>query len=244
MKLLKPRFVLFYPVAAWLFFSAHTTERQLHIGIALALVGLAIRLWANSYVGRVKVNVTLRREGDAKIGNLVTSGPYAYVRHPLYFGSLLIGAGFCVIAGNVWLAVVAAVFFLTIYRRKMTEEEGMLLAELGAPYALYQAAVPRWLPTGRRYAVRDNAWGWQGIVASKEWKTVIWVFVLFSAFYMREEIVQEGDFFGPHHRWKHIALIVVTIALMLSDGLIELARRRRKLALQRMPLVQGASHPG
>ena len=230
MKLLKPRFLLLYPVAAWLFLSAHTTEGQLRVGIVLAVLGLAVRLWANAYVGRVKVNRTQQRPGEAKIGRLVTSGPYAYVRHPLYFGSFLIGAGFCTIAGNLWLAAVAFAFFLTIYRQKMAEEEALLQAELGTPYTLYQGAVPRWLPTGRRYAVRDNEWGWQGILASKEWKTVIWVFVLFSVFYMREEIVQEGNFWRPEDRWKHIGLIAVTIALILSDGLIELTRRRRKLA--------------
>ena len=243
MKLLKPRFLLLYALIPWLFLSAHTTERQLRAGIALALLGLAIRLWANAYVGRVKVNATQGREGEAKIGRLVTSGPYAYVRHPLYLGSFLIGAGFCIIAGNVWLAGVGLVAFLTIYRRKMADEEALMRAELGAPYLLYQGAVPRWLPTGRRYAVRNNAWDWRGILASKEWKTVLWVLALFGVFYLREEIFQETGFFGPEERWKHIGLIVVTLGLMLSDGLIELARRRRKLLMQKgnvTPSISGA----
>ena len=223
MKLLKPRFVLFYPVVVWLFLSAHTTERQLRLGIVLGLLGLAVRLWANAFVGHVKVNATQKREGEAKIGRLVTGGPYAFVRHPLYFGSFLIGAGFCVIAGNPWLAAVALAFFLTVYRRKMADEERLLQDEIGTPYAVYQAAVPRWLPTGRHYPARDHQWNWQGIVASKEWKTVIWVIVLFNVFYLREEFLQEHEF-----RWKHAGVIAFMLVLMATDGVIELLRRRAR----------------
>lgn len=235
MKLLKPRFVLFYPVAAWLLWSAHTTERQLLIGIVLALLGLGIRFWANAYVGHVKVNFTQRRPGEARIGRLVTAGPYAYVRHPLYLGSFLIGAGFCVIAGNPWLALTALVFFLTIYRQKMAQEEALLRDELGTAYLQYQAAVPRWLPTGRRYSSPDEGWNWRGILASKEWKTAIWVIVLFNVFYLREEFFQEQGLFQGENRWKHVGLVAVMFALMLADGVIELMRRRARRIQRNTP---------
>lgn len=230
-RLAKARFVLVWPIAIWLLVAAHTTERRLHVGLALVLLGELLRLWANGYVGHVKVNRTQQWRGDPRIGQLVTAGPYAFVRHPLYLGTLLIGAGFCLMAGNVWLILAALAFFLSVYRRKMVHEEALLKDELGTPYLIYQAAVPRWLPTWRRYPSRQSRWSWRGLWASREWKTVLWVVVIAIAVYLREEIVQEGEFFPSEERLKQVALLVTGIVLMLSDGVVELFRRWKRRAM-------------
>ena len=224
-RLFKPRFILLYPLVVWLLVAAHTTERQFNIGIVLALLGMGVRLWANGYVGHAKVNSTQKQRGDAKIGRLITGGPYAFVRHPLYLGSVLIGIGMCVIAGNLWVSLVAVGFFLSVYRRKMAQEEGLLRDEVGASYLQYHGAVPRWLPMGRCYPDRQGVWSWQGIAASKEWKTVIWVIVLLLVFYFRKEIVQERELFSPKDWWKHVTLLSVMVILMLVDGVAELMKR-------------------
>jgi len=226
-RLLKPRFLLLYPLAAWLLLAAHTTERQLRVGIALSLLGLAIRFWANGYVGHVKVNGACQRPG--KIGRLVTAGPYAFVRHPLYVGSVLIGAGLCVVAGNAWVILTALIFFLVVYRHKMAQEEGLLREEVGTPYLIYHAAVPRWRPSWRRYPNRQGRWCWQGIAASKEWKTAIWVVVFLTGLYFREEIVQEREWFGAAGwGWKQGMLLSLMVAGMAGDGLVELMKRSRR----------------
>ncbi len=224
-RFVKPRFVLLYPLALAVLLYAHTTERQLHAGIVLALLGLALRIWANGYVGHVKVNWTQKWRGDVRIGRLVTAGPYAFVRHPLYLGSALIGAGMFVIAGNVWLSLLALLFFLVVYRQKMAEEEALLGGELGAEYLIYQAAVPRWLPSWRRYGNRQGTWRWQGILASKEWKTDIWVLVLLITLYLREEILQEREAFFQQMDWKHAVLVGLMAALILTDLFIECQKR-------------------
>ena len=220
---LKPRFLLVYPMAVWLFATAHTTERQLHLGIVVIAAGLFVRLWANSHIGAVKVNAA---RGEAKIGRLVTTGPYAFVRHPLYFGTLVIGAGLFVIVGNPWLALVGFIFFLLVYGRKMQEEERLLRAECGAAYDAYERVVPRWLPTGRHYAVGQGAWSWRSVAASKEWKTVVWVTVTVIALYFREEMLQEHEpFFDA--RWpKHLLIAGVAVLLIVMDGFFELRTRR------------------
>ena len=226
----KPRFLLVYPMAVWLFATAHTTERQLHLGIVVIALGLFVRLWANSHIGAVKVNAA---RGTAKIGRLVTTGPYAFVRHPLYFGTFVIGAGLFVIVGNPWLALVGLGFFLLVYGRKMQDEERLLRTECGAAYDAYERVVPRWLPTGRHYAAGHGAWSWRGIAASKEWKTVVWVAVTVIALYFREELVQEHEpLFGA--RWlKHLLILGVAVVLMALDGFFELRTRLtvRSLAL-------------
>ena len=232
-RLTKPRFLFVYLLVVWLFLVAHTTELQLRLGIPLVLLGAFLRFWANGYVGHVKVNWTQKERGEAKIGRLVTAGPYAFVRHPLYLGTFLIGLGFCVIVGNLWFSLVALVFFLLVYRRKMADEESMIRDEVGEAFERYQRAVPRWLPAGRRYAHPNGQWSWQGIVASKEPKTLMWLVVFFILLYFREEIIQEHEFLSGDKVGKHILLIGVALVLIAADGVFELMRRRAKWPLQR-----------
>ena len=227
---LKLRFLPLYPLVIWMLLVAHTTEWQLRLGVMFALLGLAVRAWSNGYVGHSKVNWTQKWRGDAKIGRLVTAGPYAFVRHPLYVGSALIGAGICVIAGNMWVLLAAMVFLMIAYRRKMTQEEALLLDELGEPYRRYHAAVPRWLPLRGRYPIRHGQWRWQGIVASKEWKTGIWVVVLLIALYFREEMVQEHRWWSSASRWHYVALIALGVVLIAIDLIAELIKRHARAA--------------
>ncbi len=58
------------------------------LGVALATLGIAVRMWASGHVRKDKV--------------LATSGPYAYVRHPQYVGNQLITVGFCLASGLWW----------------------------------------------------------------------------------------------------------------------------------------------
>ena len=236
----KIRFLLVYPLLAWLLLVAQMTERRLYLGIGLVALGALLRVWANGYVGHVKVNWTQKWRGDPKIGRLVTAGPYAFVRHPLYLGTFLIGAGFCLIAGNLGVSLAALGFFLIVYRRKMVQEETLLRDEIGTPYFIYQAAVPRWLPAWQRYPNRQGQWRWEGIVASREWKTLIWVFVAVLALYFREEIVQEHEFLpvGKPGEWlKHAVLLAAALVLILMDGAVELIARRKRAP--RLPRTAG-----
>ena len=232
-RLSKPRFLFVYPLAALLFAVGHITERNLRLGILLIALGEAVRLWANGYVGHVKVNWTERARGDAKIGRLITGGPYAFVRHPLYLGTSLIGAGFCLIVGNAWLALLAFGSFLFLYQAKMAEEEAVLLHEWDAECRRYHAAIPRLLPLRGRFADRYGQWSWKGVAASKEWKTAIWVTVLVILLYFWEEVVQNRE---PllQERWvKHVCLLVVLVVLMATDGLAEIVTRRSRRLVKR-----------
>ena len=232
-KLRKPRFLLVYPLVAWIFITAYTTRVSLRIGMVFVLVGELIRLWANGYVGHVKVNSTEQERGQPKIGRLITAGPYAFIRHPLYFGSLMIGLGVLVIPGNFWLAVVAPVIFVLVYRRKMIEEEGTLRHEWPQEFEQYQRAVPRWLPTWRRYSQRNGQWSWQGILASKELKTLAWVVILLILLFFRMDLIQQHRSLLQKHPIEHLVLLGMLLTLMLSDGLVELlGRGTRRTAIR------------
>ena len=221
----KPRFLFVYPLLIALFFVGRVTDASFRAGIGLIVLGEALRLWANGYVGHVKVNWTQKARGDAKIGRLITGGPYAFVRHPLYLGTLLMGSGFCMVVGSLWLAALACICFALFYRDKMRAEDVLLLDECGAEYAGYHAAVPGLLPRWRRYGHREGVWSWRGIQASKEWRTVIWATVLLILLYFWEEHQERARLFSEH-RPLRFSLIAVAAVLILVDAWSGLRHRR------------------
>lgn len=231
----KARFFWVYPLAIFLFATASTSEPSLRLGVALVLLGEALRFWADGYVGHVKVNATKRWRHEPKIGRLITAGPYAYVRHPLYVGTFLIGAGFCIATRNLLFAIFGLIFFVFIYREKVRREERSIWRERGEEYAAYERAVPRWLPALRPYPQRQGKWSWQGIRSSKEWKTLLWVVVVLLAVYFWEEWVQERELFTEKKWLQHTLLMILLAVLVVSDGVIELVRRWRR---------QPKEHPG
>ena len=117
------------------------------IGLPLAFVGEAVRAWAVGYAG-----VTTR--GDTVVAPaLVTAGPYAYVRNPLYVGNVVTAAGFALAftGGNArrWrIALVASALgtMLGVYAIVVPHEERFLRATFGDAFDAYTAAVPRVLP--------------------------------------------------------------------------------------------------
>ncbi len=123
--------------AAWLlalpflWFAAPTLRTYL-AGGAVALVGIAIRAWA---AGTVQKNL-----------RLATAGPYAFVRHPLYLGGLLIGLGLT-LAGGHWIwPTTFLLFYVRMYSATIGYEEERLERLFGDDFVAYRARVPRLLP--------------------------------------------------------------------------------------------------
>lgn len=213
MALRKARFMFVYPLALGLFLSMHQDERSIRLGIWFILIGEALRLWAAGYVGHRKVNRTEHRRGEPKIGALITAGPYAYVRHPLYVGTFVIGLGFCLIAKNLWLILGALAFFLAVYPKKAVEEEKIIRGEWGEQFDAYRQRVRAWFPRLRPHPHRVGQWSWQGIYASQEAKTVVWLVVVLTALYLREEWLLEHEAL----RWKHVLFLSGAVGLIGFD---------------------------
>ena len=102
-------------------------------GIALTWVGTAFAIWARYCIGEYwSARVTLK-EGH----QLIRSGPYAYVRHPIYTGMLLGCIGAALVVGE-WRGIVAVVLLLAAHSRKALREESLLTQEFGEEYAAYR----------------------------------------------------------------------------------------------------------
>lgn len=109
---------------------------------ALSLgAGLALILWASS---------TLSRAGTAILphhaaSRLVTTGPFGWSRNPIYFGELLLIAGFGGVEGAFAYWVAAAIFVLAMTHFAIVREEAHLGARFGAEWQAYAARVRRWI---------------------------------------------------------------------------------------------------
>lgn len=111
------------------------------MGALVVAVGEAIRLWAVHHIGAIS------RTRSDRLGPLISSGPFALIRNPLYVGNILLWAGFAIVAQLVWLAPVAIVLLALEYHAIVRWEEGLLAQRIGQPYEQYVARVPRWLPS-------------------------------------------------------------------------------------------------
>jgi protein-S-isoprenylcysteine O-methyltransferase Ste14 len=117
--------------AAFYIWRAGPNWASLLAGATVAALGIAIRALASGHIRK-------NRE-------VTTSGPYAYVRNPLYLGSILIGVGFAIAARDVWIGVVLVVFFLAIYVPVMRSEQNYLREQF-PEYDDYARRVPALVP--------------------------------------------------------------------------------------------------
>lgn len=134
------------PFILALLYFAQPTWYTAAIGTLFIIVGEFLRIWAVGYAGP---STRARTLGAARA--LVTTGPYSYVRNPLYLGNFLLSLGICVIANVYWLVAVLIVGYFSQYLPIIALEEAYLLESCGAVYQAYRAAVPRLLPHLRPY---------------------------------------------------------------------------------------------
>jgi protein-S-isoprenylcysteine O-methyltransferase Ste14 len=102
-------------------------------GAIMAVAGLSITVWAREHLGRNwsdKVEIKVNHE-------LIRSGPYAHMRHPIYSGMLLAVAGTALAIGE-WRGVVSFCILATSYSIKAKKEERVLAQKFGERFRMYQ----------------------------------------------------------------------------------------------------------
>ena len=109
-------------------------------GLALFAAGLLFAIWARLHIGR-NWGTPMTRKPDPE---LVTSGPYRFVRHPIYAGILAAGVGTAVGLTWWWLAAVAVAGIYFLYAAKV--EEGYLAGRFPGTYAAYKSTTKMLVP--------------------------------------------------------------------------------------------------
>ena len=149
------------------------SRRSSALGLPLAVAGELLRCWAVGYSG------TTTRADRVTAPRLVTAGPYAHVRNPLYVGNALTALGFSIaFTGGLRPGARRALIafglgsMAAVYTAIVPLEEAFLRREFGAPYEEYVESVPR---LGWRAEPYEKAQGWYdiGVVGSAETRTFV-----------------------------------------------------------------------
>jgi protein-S-isoprenylcysteine O-methyltransferase Ste14 len=115
------------------------------IGVVLVMGGLAFAIWARVHLGGNWSGTVTVKQGH----ELIRSGPYGYVRHPIYTGLITALVGTTIASNSVHavlgLAIIAAAF---VYKSRIEEE--FMRATFPAQYPRYSAEVPALIPCPRR----------------------------------------------------------------------------------------------
>jgi hypothetical protein len=142
-------------LALWL---ARPTSTSVAVGMSIALVGEALRVWAAGHIEK---------------GREVTrSGPYRLVRHPLYLGSAVMGAGFVWAAQSLAVTVLVAAYLGVTLAAAMRTEERTLTARFGDQYDAYREGRAS-SPGSAGAAPTDRRFRWSRVAANREYRAVL-----------------------------------------------------------------------
>ena len=134
------------------------------LGCLLVLDGLLIRLYASGFVLKNK--------------ELSTSGPYAYVRHPLYTGNILILIGMSFVTGFISAFVISIIFFWFYYPPAIEYEDRKLKSLFPEIWDSWSQQTPALMPNFKFNRLNLTQWSWEKSL-KKNYEPVIFVFVLF-----------------------------------------------------------------
>ncbi len=138
-------------------FLAYPSARSLIVGLPVSLLGLLLRGWAAGHL--------------AKDRELATSGPYSFLRNPLYIGTATVAFGIALGSRSIWLDVIFAAVFLLVYLPAIELEE-QHLREIFPDYGLYASRVHRFLPLGK-HAFAARRFSWALYRKNEEWKALL-----------------------------------------------------------------------
>jgi protein-S-isoprenylcysteine O-methyltransferase Ste14 len=109
--------------------------------VAFLVAGCAVCAWARVHLGRLWSGGVVLKEGH----RVVDTGPYGFVRHPIYSGAFVAMVAFAAIRARP-TGLLMSLGFIAFFALKSRLEERLLLREFGAAYEDYQRRVPRLVP--------------------------------------------------------------------------------------------------
>jgi protein-S-isoprenylcysteine O-methyltransferase Ste14 len=114
-------------------FMAYNRELE-WVGVVVAALGIVFTVWARFHIGRNwSARVVIKQQHE-----LVRSGPYRFVRHPIYSGLLIAITGTALVIGE-WRAVLALGFAILGFIAKARREEQIMTYEFGDEYVRYRS---------------------------------------------------------------------------------------------------------
>ena len=135
---------------------ANPTGRSLVIGMSIAAVGEAIRIWAAGHLHKSR--------------EVTASGPYRFVGHPLYVGSSVMGLGLAIASASIPVAVLIAIYLVTTLTAAIKSEEAFLRRTFGEQYDLYRSGIAA---KRRDPGAARRRFSLQQAMANREYRAVV-----------------------------------------------------------------------
>jgi len=148
------------------------------VGAVIALLGILVRLYASGFVMKNK--------------ELATDGPYAFVRHPLYTGNILMLVGFCLANGEIWPWLVGVFFLWFWYPTAISYEDNKLERIFGDSWRAWSANTPALMPrrvSGNQFS--ENHWSFMKSMR-ENWEPVIVVYSLVCLWWLWKQLPFAG----------------------------------------------------
>ena len=121
-----------YLLAVVVLWLSRPNPHSIFIGAAIGIIGLIVRAFAAGYLHKQSI--------------LTTTGPYAYTRNPLYFGSSLMAVGAAAAMNSIASAALLLIYFALVYTFVMRREELELRGHHGPAFEAYAQSVPLFFP--------------------------------------------------------------------------------------------------
>lgn len=157
--------------AALLLIFGKPSAASVALGLPIALAGELVRCWAVGYSG-----VTTRSD-VVEAPALITAGPYAHVRNPLYVGNFVTALGFAIAftgrnrsAKRAVLIVAGLGTMAAVYSIIVPHEEAFLRSRFGEEFSEYCAHVPALIPQARVEHEPEGTWN-PNVIKDAESKT-------------------------------------------------------------------------
>jgi protein-S-isoprenylcysteine O-methyltransferase Ste14 len=164
-RLARWRVPLGFAAGAIAFWLARPDATSILMGSAIAMPGELLRIWAAGHLTRWR--------------EVTRSGPYQFLRHPLYAGSTLMGIGFAVAAARWTVAILVAVYLIVTYTAAIRFEARELGEQFGADYADYREG--RATPASRRFSFRRA-------VQNREYRSAAGLAIAFGLLWLESRV--------------------------------------------------------
>ncbi len=158
-----------------------------------------------------------------KGGKLVTSGPYALVRNPMYLGSFFIGVGFILMLWPICFLPLFAIMFYLRFRKQVVKEEKLLTRLFKSEYETYCKKVPRIFPSFKKMKKikYSDYFNWEQAFSTKEKRGLFsWPLLALCLEYLQETFI-----FGSMNMYLTF-VILVNAAIVFALGAWLLLRKR------------------
>lgn len=171
------------------------------LGIVLILFGFLFRISSRGY----------KEEKSSQGKNLVQDGPYYLMRHPMYFGTLLIGTGIISVLFEMWAFILFLIIYFSIYIPQIKKEESVLFSRFGEEYKNYCKTTPKYFPKFPHLLHLGEY-----ILLRVSWiKKELFAFIMVITAILAIEIWQDTKLFGHREFFKELSELSFVILLFV-----------------------------